>query len=126
MAGLILAFVLVQAAEFGVHMLYPPPPGTNMRDMKAVKAFVATLPAPAFILVLAGHLVGTLAGTYVAARIARTAVAAYILGAILFAGGIMNAIMIPQPIWFSAASFVIYIAMTFAGARLGVSTRMAV
>jgi hypothetical protein len=117
--GLILAFVLVQAAEFGVHLRYPPPAGTNMRDMKAVKAFVATLPIPAFILVLAGWLVGTLAGTFVAARIGRNAVPAYVLGAILLAGGMVNSIIIPQPVWFSAVSFIIYITMPILGWRLG-------
>jgi hypothetical protein len=118
-AGLVIAFLLVQGAELLVHKLYPPPPGTNMKDFNAVKAFVATLPTPAFVLVLTGWLIGTLAETFTAARIGRSAVPAYVLGVILLAGGIMNSIVIPQPVWFSAASFVIYIGMTFAGAALG-------
>lgn len=118
-AGLVLAFLLVQAAEFGVHLLYPSPPGTNMRDMKAIKTFVATLPMPAFILVLVGWLVATFAGAFLAARIGRSMIPGYILGVVLLAGGIANAIIIPQPVWFSAASFVIYIGMTIVGSKLG-------
>ena len=66
--GIIVAVVIVQVTELGVHMMYPPPPGYNMRDMNAMKAFVAKLPAPAFILVLAGWLIATLIGTWLAAQ----------------------------------------------------------
>ncbi|HSP14170.1 MAG TPA: hypothetical protein VLV78_05405 [Thermoanaerobaculia bacterium] len=118
-AGLAIAFLLVEAAELGVHQLYPAPPGTNMSDMKAVKAYVGTLPPAAFVLVLAGWLVGTVAGTFAATRIARNPAPAYVLGALLLAAGIANAISIPQPLWFSIVSFVIYVAGTIAGARLG-------
>ena len=116
--GLIVAVLIVQAAELIVHQLYPPPPGYNMRDMNDVKKFVATLPALAMVLVLAGWLVGTVAGTFLAARVGRSAVPAYVVGGLLLIAGIANAIIIPQPVWFSAVSFVIYIAMTFVGTAL--------
>ena len=44
---------------------------------------------------------------------------AYIVGALLLCGGIVNAFMIPQPLWFSMASFAIYVVATIAGAMLG-------
>ena len=122
--GIALAFIVVQAAEMIVHTLYPPPAGTDMRNMAAVKAFVATLPATAFLLVLGGWMVGTFAGTSAAAKIGRSSTPAYVVGALLLCAGIANAVMIPQPLWFSIASFVIYIAMTIAGAQLAASTRM--
>ena len=78
-----------------------------------------TLPAPAFLLVLSGHLLGTLAGTFAAARLGGSAIPAYVVGAILLAAGIGNAFMIPQPAWFSAVSIVGYVVMTLVGARLG-------
>jgi hypothetical protein len=53
-AGLLIAFVLVEAAELIVHQLYPPPPGTNMKDFNEVKKFVSTLPTTALVLVLTG------------------------------------------------------------------------
>ena len=123
--GIIVAVVIVQVTELGVHMMYPPPPGYNMRDMNAMKAFVAKLPAPAFILVLAGWLIATLIGTWLAAKIGRTAVTGYVVGALLLCGGIANAFIIPLPAWFSIASFVIYIAMTIIGAMLGSPHRSA-
>jgi len=121
--GLVVAFVCVQGAELISHQLYPFPPGADMHDMATIKRFVATLPPPAFVLVLAGWLVGTLLGTFVAAKIGRSRVPAYVLGAILLAAGIMNSIVIPQPLWFSAVSVVIFVVGTFIGARLATTRR---
>jgi hypothetical protein len=119
LAGFVVAWLCVSAAEMGVHRLYPPPPGTDLHDMEQVRKFVASLPLPPMLMVLAGWLCGTLAGTFAAARLARSRVAAYVVGAVLLAAGIANAILIPQPLWFSIVSFAIYIGMTVAGARLG-------
>jgi ABC-type xylose transport system permease subunit len=118
-AGLAIAFVCVWAIEFVVHRLYPPPPGYNMQDMTQMKAFVSKLPLAAFVLVLAGWAVGTFLGTFTAARIARNRIPAYVVGALLLAAGIMNARVIPQPLWFDVASFAVYIGGTLAGARAG-------
>jgi hypothetical protein len=116
-AGIVLAFVIVQAAEMGVRAMVPFPRGMDEKNMTAIKAFVATLPPSAFVLVLAGWLIGTLAGTFTAAKISRTAMAAYVTGALLLLAGIGNAVVIPQPVWFSIISFVIFIGMTLVGAR---------
>ena len=113
--GLVVAFVCVQAAEMITHQLYPFPPGSDMHDMATIKKFVATLPMTALVLVLGGWLVGTLLGTFVAAKIGRSRVPAYVLGVLLLCGGIANSFVIPQPVWFTAASIVIFIAATFAG-----------
>ncbi len=117
-AGLMIAFVIVECAEALVHALYPFPRGMNEHDMNDIRKFVSTLPLLALLLVLTGWLVGTFAGTYAAARIGRGKVPGLILGAMLLAAGIVNSVIIPQPIWFSAASFVIYVVMTVAGTGL--------
>jgi hypothetical protein len=118
-AGMIVAFLLVFGAEAISHQIYPPPPGMSLQDMARIKAFVATLPMSVLLIVLAGHLIGTFAGTWTAAKIARSPIAAFILGALLLAAGIVNAVTIPQALWFSIASFVIYIGATLVGARAG-------
>jgi hypothetical protein len=117
-AGLIVAAVLVEGAEAIVHSMHPFPPGVDQHDMAQIKKFVSTLPADALVLVLAGWLLATIAGTFTAAKIAGTRVPGYVLGAILLAAGIANSIIIPQPLWFSIVSFVIYIGGTFAGVGL--------
>jgi uncharacterized protein YqfA (UPF0365 family) len=44
---------------------------------------------------------------------------AYVVGALLLIAGIVNSIVIPQQVWFSAVSFVIYVGGPLLGARLG-------
>jgi hypothetical protein len=117
--GMIVAFLLVAGAEGIGHKIYPPPPGTNMQDMAQVKAFVATLPLSVLLIVLTGWLIATFVATWLAARIAGTPVPGYIVGALLLCAGIANAFIIPQPVWFSIASIVIYIGATWVGARAG-------
>lgn len=114
-AGFVVAFVCVQAAEMTTHHFYPFPPGADMHDMATIKRFVATLPLRALLLVLGGWLVGAFLGTFVAAKIGRSRVPAYVLGALLLCLGIVNSFIIPQPLWFTAASIVIYLAAPFAG-----------
>ncbi|MDQ6801104.1 MAG: hypothetical protein M3041_09735 [Acidobacteriota bacterium] len=115
-AGIIVAVLVVEIAELAVHYLYPPPPGYNMRDMNDVKKFVATLPLLAMMLVLIGWAIGTVLGTFVASKIGRSRIPAYVVGGLLLVGGIANAVMIPQPVWFSIVSFIIYIGGTIIGA----------
>lgn len=123
LAGLAIAFAIVMVTELIPHRLYPPSPGTNMDDFTQVKAYVASLPVTALVIVLAGWLVATVAGTSVAAGIARNRVPAYVVGALLLAVGVYNAFIIPQPVWFSAVSLVIYIVGTMIGARIAVPNR---
>ena len=123
--GMIVAFLVVFGAEAISHQIYPPPPGMSMQDMTQVKAFVATLPMSVLLIVLAGHLIATFVATWTAAKIAHGPMAAFVVGALLLAAGIVNAFMIPQPLWFSIASFVIYIGATLVGARAGTPRRVA-
>ena len=113
--GIVVVAAIVQIAEFGVHAISPPPPGMNMRNLETVKAYVAALPLSALLLVLAGWLLGILLGTSIAARLGRTAVTAYIVGGVFFCLGIYNAVVFPQPVWYSVILSVIYIAATFGG-----------
>ena len=118
-AGMLVAFLLVFGAEGISHKIYPPPSGMSMTDMAQVKAFVATLPMSVLLIVLAGWLIATFVGTWLAAKIGHNPVPGYVVGALLLCAGIANAFMIPQPVWFSIASFVIYIVATWVGARAG-------
>jgi hypothetical protein len=117
--GLAVAWLIVAAAEAGVHHLYPPSAGTDMHDFAAVKSYVANLPLAAFVLVLVGWLFGAFAGVFIATTVGRGALSGYILGVLLLAAGIVNAVMIPQPVWFSAFSLLIYIVATVVGVKIG-------
>jgi hypothetical protein len=114
-AGFVVAVACMMTAEGINHRIYPIPNNINSRDTEAVRRLVATLPAGAFVLVLVGWLVGTLLGTFLAAKIGRSRVPAYVVGALLLCGGIANIVMLPQPAWFDAVALLIFVAMPFAG-----------
>jgi MFS family permease len=117
--GIIAWIVIVQVGEFVVHRLYPPPPGYNQRDMGQAKRYVATLPAPAMVIVLVGQVVGTFAGAFAAAKIGRSRVPAYVIGAVLLVAGVASTFIFPQPLWFVVLELAGYIGATIAGAMLG-------
>src|SRR4051794_18166412 len=105
LAGLLAAFVLIAVADSICARLYPLPTGLDPHDRKAWGIAMLSFPAGAFALLLGGWFVGTLAGTWIAAKIARSRVSGAIVGAVLFAGTIANMIMIPHPTWFMTTSF---------------------
>lgn len=124
--GIIAVFVIAQIAQLLVHQFYPPPSGYNVRNMDDVKKYVATLPLTAMVVVLVGQISATIVGTFAAARIGRSRVPAYVVGAVQLAGGIASVLMIPQPLWFVVVELTGYIAATIAGAMSGSPPRMQV
>jgi hypothetical protein len=113
-AGLLIVIAFVQIGELGVHRIAPPP---ATEDMTAIKAYVASLPLKAYLIVLGGWLVGTFVGTFIAAAIARKRVPVYVLGAILAIGTIATMFFIPQPMWFTLAQLAIFGVATVVAVR---------
>ena len=114
LVGAVVAVACMMTAEAINHRLYRIPQ-VDPKDKEAIQHLIATLPAGAFVLVLVGWLVGTLLGTFLAAKIGNSRVPAYIVAALLLIGGIVNAVMLPQPIWYDALSILIFVAAPFAG-----------
>jgi hypothetical protein len=116
-AGFVAAVACMLIAEQINHRLYAIP-NIDYKDQVAVKKLVSSLPSGAFVLVLAGWFVGTLVGTFLAAKIGRSRVPAYVVAVLLLLGGVMNAMMLPQPLWFNALAFLIFVGVPFAGIAL--------
>lgn len=118
--GLILANVAVFVFEFVGHVAYPPPPGLDLSDPKALRAVVANMPVGAFLVLLFGWVVGTAVGAWLAARVSRRAPTthALIVGGVIMAGAIANMILIPHPTWFWVLSLAAILPAASAGALL--------
>lgn len=120
-AGAAAAIAIISGVQALSASLYPPPVGLDYNDAEAMRAWVASLPAGALLLVLASYLVGALAGGFVAARLAPawpTRHAAVIAG-LLTVASLMNLSALPHPAWFWVANLAIVAAVPMAGARLG-------
>ena len=88
--------------EFNSRVLFPAPEGADLNDMVQLRAYVETLPASAFLVVMLAHLGQSFVGGWVAARAgaSRPRLLALIIGAISLAGGIMMIMEIRGPSWF--------------------------
>lgn len=88
------------------------------------KAYMATLPALSFAIILGGYIIAGFAGGFVASKMGRRwssgPTLALIVGALLTLGGIANFFfMIPgQPVWFMVASLISYIPAALIGYRI--------
>ena len=101
-AGFVVASVVMLACEFANSFFFPFPKGMDTNDLEAVRAFAASMPLSALVLVAIGWVLGAFAGGFVTTRIAATAspAPAQVLGLLLTAGGVFNAWMIMNPTWF--------------------------
>ncbi len=101
-AGLVVGMVVNMAlVMLNAYVLFPMPEGTDMADPAQMNAYIATLPAVAFIVVLAAHLGQSFVGGWTAARLGASAplVLAMIIGVLSLVGGIMNMMQIDHPAW---------------------------
>jgi hypothetical protein len=103
--GTIAAFVLVGVIEAIGEVVYPPPPGLDLRNADALATYVERLPAGALAFVLVAWIAGTFVGGLVAAWIARphAVVVAAVVGALVLAATIANVMLIPHPTWMVVA-----------------------
>ncbi len=82
-------------------VLFPMPDGVDMNNPEQFNAYLASLPATAFLVVLAAHLGQSFVGGWVAARLgkSRPILLALIVGGFSLAGGIINMMTIEHPPW---------------------------
>jgi hypothetical protein len=90
----------------------------GLRDREAIRALVAQAPKAALLVVILGWALGSFAGGWVAAQVARhePLQAALILGLLLTCAGLLNNWMIPPPLWFRFATWLVFLPCTWAGA----------
>jgi hypothetical protein len=100
--------------------MYPPPPGLNYSDTEAWKAFIASLPIGAFLMILVAWGLGTFAGAWICAKVAGRAKLAHglVLATLLLCAGVSNMFAIPHPIWMWPSAFAVFAAAGVAGGRL--------
>lgn len=99
----------------------PPPAGADATTLEGLKASIHLFQPKHFLFPFLAHALGTLAGAFLAARIAaagRTA-AAFAVGGLFLAGGAINCVLLPAPAWFMAADLLLaYLPMAWIGRRL--------
>ena len=117
-AGVIVASIVMMGVEFiNGHHIYPElgHAALGLTDPEQIRAVLATAPTGAFLVVLVGWILGSLAGGFVAAKLGKTLRAAVITGVLLTLLGIANNLMLPPPSWFWISVIVFLPAAWFGG-----------
>jgi hypothetical protein len=124
LAGVVVAVLCVMAIESLGQRIYPPPPGMEPSNIESVRAAMKNIPTGALLFLLAAWLLGTVAGSAVAARIARQrpVLHAMIVGVVQLAFGVFNLVMFPHPLWFVVAGMALILPAAYLGATMAVRT----
>jgi len=101
--GILVAFVIVAAIEFWGSLLFMQAAPVDPVGQVAAR-WVASMPLPAKLLVVAGWLLGALAGAAAAGRVARRSTIGWIPAALVAAVAIANVVLIPHPLWMTVAA----------------------
>lgn len=119
-AGAALAVALITAIDRIGHWWYPAPGDLDFGNEEIVASYIASLPAGAFLIVLAGWGLGALCGGILAALIAREkpVLLATIIGALVALGTVMTLLSLPHPLWFSITAIVVIAVMTVLAGRI--------
>jgi hypothetical protein len=113
------------AVNMGIIMLsssvIPPPEGADVTTAEGLKQSMHLFEPKHFVMPFLAHALGTLAGAWVAAKIAashRMKIALGI-GVLFLIGGIINAFLLPSPAWFTLLDLAgAYLPMAYLGGKL--------
>ena len=122
-AGFIAASIVMMIVEtINGRVLYPElaKAADGVTDRETIRALLATAPVGAFLIVIAGWMLGAVTGGWATARLAVQATPGHglVLGALLTLAGVANNLMLPPPLWFWIASLVVLMPAAYVGARL--------
>ncbi|WP_223788289.1 hypothetical protein [Marinicella meishanensis] len=121
-AGFLLGSVVnMGLVSVGPHVI-PLPPGADVSDMAKLKASMALFEPKNFVFPWLAHALGTLAGAWLAARLAASHPmrCALVVGLVFLAGGITMVYLTGGPLWFVLADLVLaYLPMAYLGGKLG-------
>ena len=120
LGGIAAGAAISTAAEWVDGLLHPLPASVDPGNVESYRVWVARLPASAFVLVLCGHALGSIAAGVVATLVAgRTSMwPAVAAGVVLLLGGALTIVALPHPAWFVGADLACYVPLAWLGARL--------
>ena len=124
--AVIVGFVVGSAVNMGIitlgSSLIAPPEGVNVTDMGSLKSSMHLFGPQHFFTPFLAHALGTLAGAFLAAKIAtnRNMKFSMTIGVFFLIGGTMSVFMLPAPVWFEVLDLSLaYILMGWLGGKLG-------
>ena len=116
-AALAVSIVVISIVQAVSGWMYPPPPGLDLTDPEALRAFAEQLPIGALLMVELSYLLGSLMGGVTVGILGRDHMngLAVAVGGALTGAGFVNLAAIPHPLWFVVLSTLTYVPCVFAG-----------
>lgn len=101
LAGILLGSVANMALISLNAVLFPMPAGTQTNDPEAFKAYIASLPAAAFVIPFLAHFSQVVVGGLVASKVGKAATwkLVGIIGALTILGSVFTNLSIQPPAW---------------------------
>ncbi|SRR2546422_6220860 len=118
--GLAAGALIIAAIEAVNGLLHPPPAIVDPDNLQAYRTYIARLPSGAFVLLLCGRALGSLAAGAIATWMARRAATwpALVAGALLLLGEGLTVIGLPYPAWFIGVDLACYLPLAWLASRL--------
>ncbi|MCC7464795.1 MAG: hypothetical protein IT261_00915 [Saprospiraceae bacterium] len=119
-AGIILGSIVNMGLIMISGSIIPPPEGADVTTEEGLKASMHLFQPRHFIFPFLAHALGTLAGAFLAAKLAANHKMRFALsiGVFFLLGGIASVFMLPSPMWFTLLDlFGAYIPMAYLAGR---------
>ncbi len=120
-AGAILGGVVNMGIITVSGSIIPPPEGADISTTEGLKESIHLFKPINYLMLFLAHALGTLVGTFLAAKIAAShkMTFALVIGFFFLIGGISMVFMVPSPTWFNFLDLIIaYIPMAWIGGKL--------
>jgi len=122
--GLVAAFITISLSQLAMAIVIKPPTFEMMSDPAAMRAFVESMPASAYVILALGYALGSLVGGFVAGKVSRGSgpgfLPAMAVGVFLTLMGVINFFvsMPGSPLWAIVLCLVTYLPFAALGNKL--------
>ncbi len=107
LAGLATSMLLVFGIETLGTVFFPLPEGADPTNYEWLKNNIDQIPNGALVMVALAHLLGIVAGMYIASLNSKSSmIPAYIVGVLMLLATVVNLFMIPHPMWFKISDII--------------------
>jgi hypothetical protein len=102
--GILAAFATIWAIEMVHHLLYTVPSGVRLTDNAGLARYIAGMALPQMLFIAGGWLAGAFVGGLVAAKIARSTRALWVVAGLVALAGIANILYVAHPLFLQIAA----------------------